>query len=217
MRLTIVSANSPLAEVLAEEICEVRGVVASVIDIDNVESGEFRPAHDVTVVCELVLDRWCRWRGRLQSSPSSTEVIGALGSRWLLHESPESLGFFGCIDLKLPAHDLVQGIRTLREKSMGVREASAISMTMVDSGSPCQDDIDRRMVAYITLGLSDREIAAKVHLSSQTVRNRVSRMLERAHVENRTQLAMACMSDPSRMVIRRIDVATPDHGVSTTC
>ena len=205
MRLAIITANSNLAEVLAEEVREVRSVEVVVIDIGDVDSGVSPLVHDIIVVCELVLDRWCLWRTGLQSSTSSMEVVGSIGSRWLLHESPESLGFVGCIDLKLPAHDLVNQLHTLWEQSMRAHESIAISTMKRAAESPCHDDIDRRIVAYITLGLSDREIAAKVHLSSQTVRNRVSRILVRTHLENRTQLAMMCVHDPGFIVVHQND------------
>jgi DNA-binding CsgD family transcriptional regulator len=54
-----------------------------------------------------------------------------------------------------------------------------------------KDDTDRDIVDLVTLGLSDREVAAGVHLAEQTVRNRLSRILESSGLKNRTQLAVA--------------------------
>lgn len=51
-------------------------------------------------------------------------------------------------------------------------------------------DVDRDIMSLIAQGLSDREIASKVYLSPQTVRNRVSRLLTNLGRENRTQLAL---------------------------
>jgi two-component system response regulator DevR len=51
-------------------------------------------------------------------------------------------------------------------------------------------DVDREIMRLIAQGLSDREIASKVYLSPQTVRNRVSRLLTHLGRENRTQLAL---------------------------
>ncbi|MBU3688674.1 MAG: hypothetical protein B7C54_03915 [Acidimicrobiales bacterium mtb01] len=51
-------------------------------------------------------------------------------------------------------------------------------------------DVDRDIMGLIAQGLSDREIASKVYLSPQTVRNRVSRLLTNLGRENRTQLAL---------------------------
>lgn len=51
-------------------------------------------------------------------------------------------------------------------------------------------DGDRRLVELVRQGLPDREIAAEMHLSLQTIRNRVSRLLHKFELNNRTQLAM---------------------------
>lgn len=53
-----------------------------------------------------------------------------------------------------------------------------------------RDDVDRDIVDLVSLGLADREVAAAVHLAEQTVRNRLSRILEHSGLKNRTQLAM---------------------------
>lgn len=54
-----------------------------------------------------------------------------------------------------------------------------------------ESDLDRHILDLICIGLPDREIAAAVHASHQTVRNRVSSMLRRSNISNRTQLAWA--------------------------
>jgi len=52
------------------------------------------------------------------------------------------------------------------------------------------DATDRKMLDLLTRGYTDRQIAGEVYLSLQTVRNRMSRLLQRFHLENRTQLAL---------------------------
>lgn len=52
------------------------------------------------------------------------------------------------------------------------------------------DDTDRQILRLIADGQSDKQIAEAVYLSVQTVRNRVSRLLNRFGKENRTQLAV---------------------------
>jgi DNA-binding NarL/FixJ family response regulator len=49
---------------------------------------------------------------------------------------------------------------------------------------------DQRLIALIAQGLPDRQIAAEMHLSLQTIRNRVSRLLHTFQLSNRTQLAV---------------------------
>lgn len=52
------------------------------------------------------------------------------------------------------------------------------------------DDTDRQILHLIAAGQSDKQIAETVFLSVQTVRNRVSRLLNRFGKDNRTQLAV---------------------------
>lgn len=53
------------------------------------------------------------------------------------------------------------------------------------------DETDRRIVPMIVGGYTDREIADILHFSHQAVRNRISRLLMRSGIRNRTQLASA--------------------------
>lgn len=52
------------------------------------------------------------------------------------------------------------------------------------------DETDRKMLELLTRGFTDRKIANEVCLSLQTVRNRISRLLKRLKLSNRTQLAL---------------------------
>jgi DNA-binding NarL/FixJ family response regulator len=52
------------------------------------------------------------------------------------------------------------------------------------------DATDRRMLQLLTLGWTDRQIADDVCLSLQSVRNRMSRLLNKFGMSNRTQLAL---------------------------
>lgn len=52
------------------------------------------------------------------------------------------------------------------------------------------DETDRQILRLLADGQSDKQIAESVFLSVQTVRNRVSRLLNRFGKENRTQLAV---------------------------
>ena len=63
--------------------------------------------------------------------------------------------------------------------------------------------MDRHIMALIAEGLTDRQIADRVYLSPQTVRNRISRILTALDKDNRTQLAllMANLDESTRQVI----------------
>lgn len=51
-------------------------------------------------------------------------------------------------------------------------------------------ETDKAILECLCQGMSDKEIAARVYLSSQTVRNRISAILHRCGKQNRTQLAL---------------------------
>lgn len=72
--------------------------------------------------------------------------------------------------------------------------------------SPYRDGIDREIVSMIAAGLTDDEISKGVYLSCQTVRNRISRMLERSGARNRTQLATIYVRDQ----YNEFDLRTPE-------
>ncbi|WP_347011090.1 response regulator transcription factor, partial [Bifidobacterium bifidum] len=50
---------------------------------------------------------------------------------------------------------------------------------------------ERDIAALVAEGLDNRDIAARLYLSEGTVRNRISAMLDKLALTNRTQLAIA--------------------------
>ena len=52
------------------------------------------------------------------------------------------------------------------------------------------NDTDREIALLISQGMTDKDIAAAVHFSVQTVKNRVSKILTQVGATNRTQLAV---------------------------
>ena len=58
-----------------------------------------------------------------------------------------------------------------------------------DLSTITRDDLNIGIIELIHIGLADREIGEVVHLSTQTIRNRVSAMLEKSGLGNRTQMA----------------------------
>jgi two-component system response regulator DevR len=55
-------------------------------------------------------------------------------------------------------------------------------------------ETDKEILALIAQGCTDKEIGARVYLSPQTIRNRISRLLSLLGRDNRTQLALMMMS-----------------------
>jgi two-component system response regulator DevR len=93
-----------------------------------------------------------------------------------------------CDHLVSVIRDLMKGYRLMRDEYVEVarqRVASRRSQSF-DSLSPS----DQRLISLIAQGLPDRLIAAEMHLSLQTIRNRVSRLLHTFQLNNRTQLAV---------------------------
>ncbi len=52
------------------------------------------------------------------------------------------------------------------------------------------DETDRRILSLIAQGKFDKEISSQLHLSLQTIRNRISRILSEVGARNRTHLAL---------------------------
>ena len=53
-----------------------------------------------------------------------------------------------------------------------------------------QDDADRRILELLVTGAKNEDIAAATYLSTQTVKNRLSRMMKAVGVDNRTAMAL---------------------------
>jgi DNA-binding NarL/FixJ family response regulator len=66
------------------------------------------------------------------------------------------------------------------------------------------DDLDREIVAMVAVGQSNHEIAECIHLSYQTVRNRISRILDDSGIRNRTQLASIYLRQQYSMTFDRV-------------
>ena len=56
--------------------------------------------------------------------------------------------------------------------------------------TPLLDRTDSQIADLVSAGLTNQEIAARLHLAHQTVRNHVSRIFDALGVNNRTQLAV---------------------------
>jgi DNA-binding NarL/FixJ family response regulator len=63
-------------------------------------------------------------------------------------------------------------------------------MTPVPHGHLPLTPRDRRILKLVADGCTNEEIAARVHLSTQTVKNEVSALMAKIGVRNRVQLAV---------------------------
>jgi len=91
-------------------------------------------------------------------------------------------------DLHQAVLDVASNVNTInpvavRNAKLRLEETGHMALSRIDA-------TDRKMLELLTKGYTDRQIASEVYLSLQTVRNRMSRLLQKFHLENRTQLAL---------------------------
>ena len=70
-----------------------------------------------------------------------------------------------------------------------------------DAAEPADDGLseqDRTLLALLGEGLTNRQIAARMHLAEKTVKNYVSRLLGRLGMERRTQAAVYAAKTANR-------------------
>ncbi|MSZ31504.1 MAG: hypothetical protein F2630_04720 [Actinobacteria bacterium] len=75
------------------------------------------------------------------------------------------------------------------EKGHGYASVGFPLTTTLPLMIPYRDSIDEDIVRMISYGFSNGEIAESIHLSVQTVRNRISQLLVLSGARNRTQLS----------------------------
>lgn len=202
MRVHLVTTNPSLCSVLADELNEIDGMEVHIVDVRSLEVDSSPTFDDVVIVAEAAIRSWRRARAELRVEPTVVQVVGSLGAFWALQRHPESLGFDGYVDFKWPTRQIVRELARIQSDRASLQVSNVRRIRPLSQDIEVHDELDsveRRIVAYITMGLSDREIAEKIHFSAQTVRNRVSRLLVKFHVCNRTQLAMMCAQN-SRIV-----------------
>lgn len=94
-----------------------------------------------------------------------------------------------------PSAELVQSIRDAAAglqliNPTQVRVAAKRLNSIPLSALSILDGTDREIAQLVSQGLTDKDIAATLHFSVQTVKNRISKILSRVGVANRTQLAV---------------------------
>lgn len=126
-------------------------------------------------------------------SPTARLALGAAAIDDTLRIHASRSGFVDIVDVTRPAPDVLDHILRIAAGESQLRDNRL--WTTIDRSSPStdvteamSDRLDHDILELLSVGLSDREIAAGVHLSLQAVRNRVSAMLERSGCVNRTQL-----------------------------
>lgn len=125
-------------------------------------------------------------------------------------------GFDDVVDIT--GVDPVESLREVVESRHSIRDhAEWRNLEFVLDTSAVEisyhDDLDREIVAMVAVGQSNHEIAECIHLSYQTVRNRISRILDDSGIRNRTQLAAIYLRQQYSMSFDRMaDRQPPTRG-----
>lgn len=112
-------------------------------------------------------------------------------------------GFDGTVMISDSRHQLNQAIdeAVLRRQSV-IRDEGACSSD--PSRIIFRDEIDLQIVELVTIGRTDNEIANILCFAEHTIRNRLSRLMSRSSIANRTQLARVFQQEQSHELMRRI-------------
>lgn len=102
--------------------------------------------------------------------------------------------FFDVIHTNTSSEDFIDSLRHIHDGSSSLEHDSLWQRIPKPSGVPNmslgpKDHTDIAILDLVCIGLHDAHIAEALGFSLQTVKNRVSKMLARTGIENRTQLA----------------------------
>lgn len=136
-----------------------------------------------------------------QAIAGSALSVNVPTRRILIGEAPSAMsvaqaiwmGFDGVIDLSRHAGSASVGF-LLDEPATPV-EYLRLSATGAPIVAICHDKTDIRILTGIVEGLTDPEIAEKLHYAVQSIRNRVSRILAESGARNRTHLVALFLQD----------------------
>lgn len=142
------------------------------------------------------------FQGWKESSPQFLEPNKALVLASLQNADPSAfsikrLNVDGWIhlDLSKPALELTKHIVKIISSTTKTRLPTAHHSTVTENGAVLSDitkndEVNARILNLVAHGLSDKGISSSMCLSTQTVRNRISRMLQDGGFDNRTSLAL---------------------------
>lgn len=207
-RVVVCHVSEPAAAQIAEALTKSRVATAADVSVGFGRANELiqQPGRVDACLIDALLIAQCLERGRIQRGPRGNELRKIL----LAQTTPNSLlvqaAQAGLDDVVNLSDDVDSLLRNLRDSLAGRRSLASQPLWRTVQPprdvntihSPYRDSVDQEIVAMISAGLTDDEIAKGVYLSCQTVRNRISRMLERSGARNRTHLASVYIRDQYR-------------------
>lgn len=191
----IVSPTVAIAEFVRLELGDALGVEFRVVGLDGSLIEAVQSEWRIALVAETCLHdfRAAEIRPGVQRAVAEDRsgrlrVLMAPGFSEVAKRVVDSGEFDGAIDL-------LDGRRTARESLRRLLAGEPAPRPSVEPKVPrffaAVDEIDDRIVRMLMVGASDKDIAAVVHLSHQSVRNRVHRLMRRSGAANRTVLSVS--------------------------
>lgn len=147
------------------------------------------------LLLEIVRGAGCRVDRVVVGSDQITDVMKVQAMRG---------GFFDLVDTSRPT----EGVRHRLEAVHHVRSSLADDRLWATVAKPTaignlvlvpHDAIDVEILESVALGLMNDDIASVVHVAPQTVRNRMSGMLQRSGMSNRTEMAFTYLGQTMTM------------------
>jgi two-component system, NarL family, response regulator LiaR len=120
-------------------------------------------------------------------------ILTSFGEQGKLIEALDA-GALGCLLKDSQPDDLLHAIRSVHRGQMSIpktlveklinqpRQASRMESPLTDR--------EQEIATLVAQGLSNKEIAAKLHVSANTVRSHISNILRKLKLSNRTQIAI---------------------------
>lgn len=162
---------------------------------------------DVVMIGASRLNEWRKIRdsGVVEAAPTFCSIyISALPLSDARMLEVNEAGICDVADLTMSRDEigqrLVDGYKALRQR---IPEHCDIVEKRINETvflRVLSDPTDRQILLMIAQGKFDKEISAQLHLSLQTIRNRISRILNEVGARNRTHLALMVTGTPEEWV-----------------
>lgn len=133
---------------------------------------------------------------RLSGCATTRCVVGSRHIDNVLKIQAAHGGFFDVIDLTSDTRTVAAQLEDTHRGDSRL-QSDRLWETVAWPTAPCDimalpaDPADLAILELVRIGLADAAIAESIHMSQQTVRNRVSAMLRKCGLTNRTQMAWA--------------------------
>lgn len=160
---------------------------------------------DTVLITSLATSQWITFEQAVEPDlPASlTRIVLSRQEPFLLRDAAKLLGLDGVVQID-GEESPVQGIdRILNDvRSTGnnfdpaPKDPTLMRRALSMFSIAYTDEMDFEIAVRIATGATDREIARDVFLSTKTVRNRISGLLNRSGCRNRTELALMHVHSP---------------------